>query len=131
MSDERFKRDVRNFFRLPRGAPYPPAPVWPTLRVWLFCLAIGASGAALGWEEVGPVMMTTVALLSLLDDVVEGVRHGRTAFVAALAFGWGVNRVAYASVPFSDSLWGQYGVDALWTLVAMATFVAVSRLPRR
>ncbi|KKD06051.1 hypothetical protein TN53_21225 [Streptomyces sp. WM6386] len=101
------------------------------MRVWLFCLAVGALCAALGWEEEGPFVMMTVVLLSLLDDVSEGVRHGRPAFVAALACGWGVNMLARASVPSSDSLWGEYGVDALWTLVAMATFVAVSRLPRR
>ncbi|WP_327720121.1 hypothetical protein OG381_35740 [Streptomyces sp. NBC_00490] len=128
---KRFKRVVQRFLRLPPDEPHPPAPVWPTVRVWLFCLALGALCAALGWEEEAPFVMMTVALLSLLDDVSEGVRHGRPAFVAALASGVGVSELAHASVPSSGSLWGEYGIDALWTLVAMATFVAVSRLPRR
>ena len=131
MSDEQFRRDVQRFFWLPPDVPRPPARVWANLRVWLLCLAAGALGTAVGWEEEGLVVMMTVVLLNLLDDVSEGVRHRWPAFVAALASGWGVNRLAHASVPASDSLWGEYGVYALWTLVAMATFVAVSRLPRR
>ncbi|MDQ0598032.1 putative membrane protein YccC [Streptomyces canus] len=131
MSDEQFKRDVQRFFWLPPDVPRPPARVWATLRVWLLCLAVGALGAAVGWEEEGLVVMMMVVMANLLDDVFEGVRHRWPAFVAALAFGWGVNRLGHALIPSSDSLWGEYGIYALWTLVAMATFVAVSRLPRR
>jgi len=131
MSDEQFKRDVQRFFWLPPDVPRPPAQVLANLWIWLLCLAVGALGAALGLEEEGPVVMTTLVLLNLLDDVSTGVRHRWPAFVAALASGWGVNRFAHASVPSSDSLWDEYGIYALWTLAAMATFVAVSRLPRR
>ncbi|MEV7884710.1 hypothetical protein ACWD3I_15675 [Streptomyces sp. NPDC002817] len=131
MSDKQFKRDVQRFFWLPPDAPRPPALVWANLRIWLLCLAAGALGTAVGWEEQGLFAMMMLVLLNLVDDVSEGVRHRWPAFVAALASGWGVNRLAHASVPASDSLWGEYGIYALWTLVAMATFVAVSRLPRR
>lgn len=131
MSDEQFKRDVRRFFWLPPDVPRPPARVWATLRVWLLCLAAGALGTAVGGEEEGLFAMMMLVVLNLLDDVSEGVRHRWPAFVAALASGWSVNRLAHASVPSSDSLWGEYGVYALWTLVTLTIFVAVSRLPRR
>ncbi|MGW7204662.1 hypothetical protein [Streptomyces sp. NPDC054837] len=131
MSDEQFKRDVQRFFWLPPDVPRPPARVWANLRVWLLGLAAGALGTAVGGEEEGLFAMMMLVLLTLVDDVSEGVRHRWPAFVAALASGWGVNRFAHASVSSSDSPWGEYGIYALWTLVAMATFVAVSRLPRR
>ncbi|WP_234342903.1 hypothetical protein [Streptomyces fulvoviolaceus] len=122
-------RDVRRFFWLPRETPRSPVAAWPTLQVWLFCLAVGAVGAALSWEEQGPLLMMVVVLMEMFENVVKGVRHRWPAFVAALAVGWGVNRLAYAGVPDSDSLWGGYCVYALWTLAALATFVAVTRLP--
>jgi hypothetical protein len=87
-------------------------------------------GIALGWEEQGPLLMMVVVLMDMLENVAKGVRHRWPAFVAALAVGWGVDRLAHAGVPASDSLWGTYVVYALWTLTALATFVAVTRLPR-
>jgi hypothetical protein len=123
-------RDVRRFFWLPRELPRGSAAPWPTLQAWLFCLAVGAAGAALGWENQGPMLMMVVVLMDMLENVAKGVRHRWPAFVAALAVGWGADRLASAGVPASGSLWGGYSVYALWTLAALATFAGITRLPR-
>ncbi|MGI5379111.1 hypothetical protein ACQEV2_33660 [Streptomyces sp. CA-251387] len=123
-------RSVRRFFWLPGGTPRHPARPLPLLRVWLFLLAVGAGGAALGLEWEGTFAMLLGTVYAMLDDVIEGVRHRWPAFVAASSVGWAVDRLAYAAVPaVSDALWGEYAVHAVWTLACLATFVAISRLP--
>lgn len=125
-------RSVRRFFWLPRGTPHHPAQPVPLLRVWFGLLALGAGGAALGLEWEGTFVMWLGTVFAMLDDVIEGVRHRWPAFVTAMAVGWGVDRLAHVVVPdASDSLWGEYGVHAVWTLAALSTFVAVTRLPSR
>ncbi|WP_031475277.1 hypothetical protein [Streptomyces bicolor] len=125
-------QSVRRFFWLPRGTPRDPAQPVSLLLVWLFLLAVGAGGAALGLEWEGTFAMTMGTVFTLLDDVIKGVRHRWPACVAALAVGWGVVRLAHVVVPgASDSLWGDYGVHAAWTLATLATFVAITRLPPR
>lgn len=126
-----FVHDVRRFFWLPRGTPRGPAPARPLLETWLFCLAIGVVTAALGWEE-GPLMMAVIAGLDMLRVVAQGVRLRWPAFLAALAVGWAVNRLAYAALPAAaDSPWGDFSVYAVWILAALTTLGAVTRLPRR
>ncbi|GAA4052940.1 hypothetical protein [Streptomyces shaanxiensis] len=125
-------QSVRRFFWLPRGTPRHPAQPVPLLRVWLALLALGAGGAALGLEWEGTFVMWLGTVYAMLDDVIKGVRHRWPAFAAALAVGWVVDRLAYAVVPAaSDSLWGEYGVYVAWTLAALATFTAITRLPSR
>lgn len=123
-------RSVRRFFWLPRGTPRHPSPVVPTLRISVFCLATGALATWAGWDE-GPVVMTLATVWSMLDDVIDGVRHRWPAFAAGLAVAWGVNRLAHASLHAPDASWGEYSVYASTTLAALATFVAVTRLPWR
>ncbi|MFE5814576.1 hypothetical protein ACFQ6S_14385 [Streptomyces sp. NPDC056479] len=124
------EQSVRRFFRLPRGTPRHPSPVVPTLRIWGFCLAVGALAAWAGRDE-GPIVMTLATVWSMLDDVIDGVRHRWPAFAAGLAVGWAVNRLAHASLHAPDGSWGEYAVFASTTLAALATFVALTRLPRR
>ncbi|WP_405590968.1 hypothetical protein [Streptomyces sp. NBC_01092] len=123
-------RSVRRFFRIPRGEPRHPSRVLPSLRICVFCLAVGALAAWAGWDE-GPVVMTVAAVWSMLDDVIDGVRHRWPAFAAGLAVGWSVNRLMHASLNAPDSPWGEYPVYASTTLAALATFVAITHLPRR
>ncbi|MGW6903563.1 hypothetical protein [Streptomyces sp. NPDC054940] len=123
-------RSVRRFFWLPRGTPRHPSPVVPTLRISAFCLAVGALAAWAGWDE-GPIVMTVATVWSMLDDVIDGVRHRWPAFAAGLAVGWGVNRLAHASLHAPDASWGEYSVHASTTVAALATFVAVTRLAGR
>lgn len=125
-----FARHIRRFFWLPRDTPRHPSAAVPQLRVCLFLLAMGAFAAAVDWDE-GTFAMTIGAVWSMLDDVIKGVRLRWPAFVAGLAVGWGVNRLAHAAVSSAGSPWGEYAVHAATTVAVLATFVGVSRLPRR
>lgn len=125
-------QSMRRFFWLPEEAPRRPAPAWPLLQTWLYCMAVGLVPTVLGWDDgEGPALMMTITVLEMLRTVIAGVRHRWPGVVAALAVGWGVNRLAYAVVPAVDSPWDDYAVYAVWTLAALATVAAVSRLPRR
>ncbi|WP_020118930.1 hypothetical protein [Streptomyces canus] len=95
--------------------------------MWLFLLAVGAGAAALGWETVSLTLLVGT-VCAMFDEVTVGVRHGLPAFVAALAVGQGVKRLARAAVPGSGSLWDEFCVNALCTAAALVTFVGVSRL---
>ena len=128
-----FTEAVRRFFRLPAQATRDPAPVVPLARVWLIgCLAFGAGLAALGWgDELS--LMGVVTVLSLLDDVIKGVRYRWPAFGSGLLAGWAVTRLANAVIPAPDDPdWADYPGLALGTLAAFLAFAAITRLrPRR
>lgn len=49
--------------------------------------------------------------------------------MTAMAAGWGVDRLGYVVAPESVPLWGEFGLFALWTAVALGVFVGVTRLP--
>ncbi|EDY55375.1 MULTISPECIES: hypothetical protein [Streptomyces] len=120
-------RSVRRFFRRHPTEPPQPSELLPILRVWLFLLAVGACAAAFGWETVSLTLLVGT-VWAMFDEVTLGVRHGWPAFVAALAVGRGMNRLAQAAVPGSGSLWDEFCVNALCTAAALVTFVGVSRL---
>ncbi|MFI1213377.1 hypothetical protein ACH4UV_38055 [Streptomyces sp. NPDC020802] len=127
-----FVRSVRRFFWLPREMPRRPSPVVPMLRVWLFALAAGALLAEFTWDEgdVSPALMAIPAGLAVLDDVIEGVRHRWPALAAGLLVSWGFVRSVTAVSGPGHSLWGEFGVFACATALALATFVGVTRLPQ-
>ncbi|WAU84254.1 hypothetical protein O1Q96_33965 [Streptomyces sp. Qhu-G9] len=131
-SVRRFFRSVRRFFRLPREMPRHPSPVVPMLRVWLFGLAVGALLAAFTWDEgdASPALMAIPAWLAMLDDVIEGVRHRWPALAAGSLVSWGFVRSEVALSGPGHSLWGEFGVFACATALALATFTGVTRLPQ-
>ncbi|MFI0537562.1 hypothetical protein ACH3VS_01615 [Streptomyces sp. WSLK1-3] len=118
---------VRRFFRRHPTEPPQPSKPLPILRGWLVLLAVAACGAAFGWETVSLTLLIGT-VWAIFDEVTLGVRHRWPACVAALAVGWGVNRLARAGVPGSRSLWDEFCANALCTAAALVTFVGVSRL---
>ncbi|MGP4047645.1 hypothetical protein [Streptomyces sp. 2A115] len=128
-----FARSVRRFFWLPHGTPRRAAPARPMVWTWLYCLVVGAVLAAFTWDEevATPSMTMVIVWLAMLDDVGKGVRNRWPAFVAACVVLWGCVKLAYVAVPaLADSLWGEFAAFAPATGAALATFVAMTRLPR-
>jgi hypothetical protein len=127
--DRGFVRNVGRFVWWPRGARRVAAPIRPLARVWLFCVGTGAGAAAIGWSE-GPVLMVLGMVFALLDDVIEGVRYRWPAFVVGQLAGWHAARLVKVgtSAP-ADPDWADYPAVAFGTLVAIAVFAAVTRLP--
>ncbi|MFF3331028.1 hypothetical protein ACFYWX_15900 [Streptomyces sp. NPDC002888] len=121
---------MRRLFGIPPGTPRSASPPVPMLRVWLFGLAVGAGATALGWEEA-PTVILLVAIWSMLDDVTNGVRHRWPAFVGSLALLYALLWLAPDIAPGPNEAWNSYALFAVVTLVALTTFVAVTRLPPR
>ncbi|MHB9853751.1 hypothetical protein ACSYGO_31535 [Streptomyces krungchingensis] len=126
-----FAASVRRFFRWPRAVPRGPAPVVPLARVGLFGVAAGAGIAALGWGDQ-VVLMALGPVYAMADDVLKGVRHRWPGFAVGLAAGWGTVVLVRATtaVP-ADPDWADWPALAAGSLVALAAFVAVTRLPDR
>lgn len=126
-----FTDGLRRFFWLPRQTPRGVAPVWPLIRVWLFCVALGAGVSALGWSD-GLGLMAVITVYAMLDDVGKGMRYRWPAFTVGLLLGWSADKLTSAglSAP-TDPDWADYAGLALGSLVAPAAFAAVTRLPGR
>ncbi|MGW0820358.1 hypothetical protein [Streptomyces sp. NPDC002845] len=124
-----FAEGLRRFFRLPRDTPRSPAPTGPLLPFWPAFLIVGAGGPALGWEA-GPLMMLVAAQIGVLDGVIEGVRHRWPAAVLGLAAGWATIRLTPDGLTGSeDSLRSEFATYTVGSLVALAVFATVTRLP--
>ncbi|MET7442935.1 hypothetical protein ACFYQQ_00145 [Streptomyces sp. NPDC005496] len=111
--------------------PRSAAPLVPLARVWLFDLVYGACVAAAGWRDAVDFMVV-IAMLGMADAIDEKVRHGWWALAAGVAAGTSVLPLAReAGLGSEDSPWAAYPVFAAASLVALAVFAAVTRLPGR
>lgn len=129
--DRGFVESVRRFFWLPREVPRDPASALPLARVGIFGVVAGAAIAAAGWGDQ-VVLIAIGAVLAMVDDVIEGVRHRWPAFVGGLAAGWGADKLvrAVTSAP-ADPDWADYPALATGSVVALVAFAAITRLPDR
>jgi hypothetical protein len=129
--DRTFSDRLRRFFWLPRETPRGPAPIWPLIRVWLFCIAVGAGASALGWGD-GLGLMVLGTVFAMLDDVVKAVRCRWPAFAVGLLAGWSAEKLASAGLSAPTApVWADFPSLAFGSLAALATFAAITRLSGR
>jgi hypothetical protein len=76
--------------------------------------------------------MAVFTVFAMLDDVGKGMRYRWPTFAVGLLVGWSANQLTGAglSAP-TDPDWADYPGLAFGSLVALATFAAITRLPGR